>query len=571
MIRQPLIVVMGNVDSGKTSILDTIRQTSIVKSEAGAITQMISSSSISLETIKKVCKDLLKNKNLTIPGLVFIDTPGHAAFSNMRKRGGNLADLAILVININEGIKPQTIECIEILKKYKTPFIIALNKLDLITGYRSNPQLLVLQNIQNQAENVKQSIDKKLYELVGELYKNEINAERFDRVDDYTKQIAMVPCSAETREGIPELLMVLIGLAQKFLEQQLETDLNKPAKGTVLEVKEEKGLGLTIDAIIYDGKIKVNDQIVVGGLEKPIVTKVRNLFLPDKGKLQPKKEIVAAAGVKINALDVQEVIAGMPLMVANENLEEAKEKIQEEVEEVIIKTDEEGIVVKADSLGSLEAIVGMLKEAEFKIKKASVGPINKKDIADASSDENKLNRVIIGFNIKGTNYQTDLKIITHDVIYKIIDDLKAWHEEEKKKDEAKALKDITKPAKVQIIQGCLFRQSNPCVVGVEVLAGTLTQDVSLIKEDGSTGGHLKTIQKDKETVKEAKKGDEVAISIPNITGGRQIKEKDILYVDLTENEFKDLKKFKKLLSPEDIELLKEFAELKRKEKSTWGI
>ena len=143
------MVVLGHVDSGKTSILDKIRGTGVQGREAGGITQAIGASIIPIETIKKICGKLLDSLNikLTLPGLLFIDTPGHAAFVNLRKRGGNLADIAILVININEGLMPQTIESINILKQYKTPFIIAVNKIDLVNGWRSQKEKSLLKSI----------------------------------------------------------------------------------------------------------------------------------------------------------------------------------------------------------------------------------------------------------------------------------------------------------------------------------------------------------------------------------------------------------------------------------------
>ncbi|MBT3985013.1 translation initiation factor IF-2 [archaeon] len=569
MLRQPLIVVMGNVDAGKTQLLDTIRKTAVIKSEAGKITQMISSSMIPLNTIQKICGNLLNGKDITIPGVVFIDTPGHAAFSNMRRRGGNLADIAILVININEGVKPQTIECIEILKKYQTPFVIALNKLDIVPGWKKK-EGNVLQEIESQGADVKQNIEKKLYEIVGKVFEHGFQAERFDRVDDYTKTIAMVPCSAKTTEGIPTLLMVLMGLSQKFLEEKLKTEENLPGKATVLEVKEEKGIGTTLDLILYEGIIKVNDQIVVAGLHEPIISKVKGIFLPDeKGKYKGVKEVKAASGIKISAPGTKEAIAGMPVEVVKGDPEETKERIQEEIGEVLIETDEEGIVVKADSLGSLEAVLGMLKDKEIDIKKASVGKVTKKDIADATSSEDELNKVILCFNVTGES--NEVRIIEHNVIYQLIEDLEKYREEKRKELEAKELENLTKPAKVKVLRGCMFRQSNPCVLGVEVLLGNITPDVDLIKPDGSKAGHVKSVQLENETVKKAEKGKQVAISLPDITGGRQVKEEDILIVDVSEQEFKKLKVLKKYLTEDEILILKEIAEIKRKEKNTWGI
>lgn len=574
-IRSPICTVVGHVDHGKSSILDKIRGTCIVASEAGGITQCISSTLVPLSIIQNICGGLLKKLNLkfTIPGILFIDTPGHAAFTNLRKRGGNLADIAILVIDINEGIMPQTIECIEILKQYKTPFVIALNKIDLIPGWRENKETLLLQNIQNQAESVKQQIDNKLYDLVGRLYELKIPSERFDRVEDYTKQVAIIPLSANTGDGLPELLMVITGLAQRYLENSLKIEVAGPAKGTILEVKEEKGLGTTLDVIIYDGTLKQNDQIVIGNLTTPIVTKIRALLHPidlKSSKFKPVKEVHAACGIKISAPDIENVIAGMPLRSVDNNLEQAKEEIQKEIKEVIIETDNEGVVIKADTLGSLEALIGLLKAKSIKIKKASVGDISKKDMAEATAEKEPLNKVILGFNVKKIETQ-EVKIITHDVIYRIIEDFEKWVEEETKKQEAKELENLVKPCKIHIMSGYVFRQNNPAVVGVEVLGGTLYNDTPLMKINGDKASAVKSMQSEGENIDHAEKGKEVAVSIPHLTVGRQIHEEDILYSDLPEEDFIKLKKLKKYLSKDEIGVLKEISEIKRKDNPVWGV
>ena len=398
-IRSPLCVVLAHVDHGKTSILDKIRGSAIAASEAGGITQAIGASIIPLATIKKICGKLLETLKMkfTIPGLLFIDTPGHASFTSLRKRGGNLADIAVLVIDINEGVKPQTTESIEIIKQYKTPFVIAANKIDLISGWKSSDESLLV-NINKQSPTIQQLLDKKIYELVGKLSELGFDSERFDRVDDFTKRIAIIPTSARTGEGIPELLMVITGLAQRFLESSLKFDVEKNAKGTILEVKEEKGIGKSIDVIIYDGSLKRNDTIVIGTLAEPIVTKVKGLFEPmplkemrdKKSKFKPVNEAHASTGVKILATDIDEVLSGMPIRsCASDEIENVKKEIKEEVEEVLIQTDKEGIVVKADSLGSLEALARLLKEKGIQISKVSVGNITKKDISDAEANYEK--------------------------------------------------------------------------------------------------------------------------------------------------------------------------------------
>ncbi len=567
MLRQPIVSLLGNIDSGKSSIIEKVKGISITKSEAGGITQTIASFNVPIEIIQKICGNLLSTKNISLPGLVFIDLPGHAAFSNLRKRGGTLADIAIVVIDINEGILPQTLESIEILQEAKTPFIVALNKIDLINAWQKKSNSLI-QNIKSQPESVQQSLDNKIYELVGKFYELGFNAERYDRVEDFTKTIALIPCSARSEEGLPELLMMLVGLAQKFLENSLETDTESPGQGTILEVKEEKGLGKTINAIIYNGKIKVNDQIVIGSLTAPIVTKIKAILVPENKSLKNIKEATAAIGVKILTPSSEDIIPGMPIKVANENLESIKEETQKEVQETTLEIDEEGIITKANSLGSLEALIHLLKEKNIKIKRASIGDITKKDIAEASSESNPLNKVILGFMVKNP-MQTEIKVITNEVIYKLIEDLEAWKEEKSLELEKESLKDIIRPCKFKILSGCIFRVNNPAIVGVEILGGILKPNTPIMKDKYLTD--IKGIQLEGKNIEQAEKGKQVAISMPNITAGRQINEEDILYTDLKESDFRTLKKLKKYLNSDEIEILKEISEIKRKENPMWEV
>ncbi len=570
-LRSPICVVVGHIDHGKSSILDRIRDTNVIAGEAGGITQTISFTNLSLKRVRQVCGSLLDalKINLTIPGMLFLDTPGHAAFNNLRKRGGNLADIAVLVIDISKGIEEQTIESINILKEYKTPFIIAANKIDLLPGWQKKDDFLI-KNINLQAERGRQDLDNKIYDLVGKLSGLGFNSERFDRVDDYTKNIAIVPVSAKSGEGIPELLMVISGLAQKYLENNLITIKESSGKGTILDVKEEKA-GTIIYTIIYDGTIRKNDQIVIGGINNPIITKIKAIFSSDERfKFKEEKEISAAAGIKILASNVKEVISGMPLIVANKDLEKAKEEVQKEIEEVLIQTDGQGIVVKADTLGSLEALTILLKKSNITIKKASIGNISKKDVSDALAEENELFKVILGFNVK-TIETSDVKIITNEVIYRLIEDYENWKKKKLEEQEAKELENVVRPCKVQILPGCIFRQSNPAVVGVVVLGGLVKNDTPLIKLNGDKVSQVKSMQLEGKNIEKAEKNKEIAIALPGSVVGRHIRERDILISDLNEEAFMKLKKLKKYLNRDEIELLKEIAVIKRKKDPLWGI
>ena len=270
-IRQPIVTICGHVDHGKTSILDKFRGTFVQEGEAGGITQKISFTRYPIEQLKKACPLIEKSGiKLDIPGLLFIDTPGHAAFSNLRKRGGGLADLAVLVVAIKEGIKPQTAEVLQILRANKTPFLIALNKIDGLSGWKR--QESIRKSIESQAANVRQEFDTALLTFQGSLQEHGFESALFDELTDFTKQVALVPCSAKTGEGISELLFVLSGLCQKFLKKRLE--ISDKTRGIILEVKKDKTME-HVESILYDGTLEEGDEIAIASFGEPIVGKIR--------------------------------------------------------------------------------------------------------------------------------------------------------------------------------------------------------------------------------------------------------------------------------------------------------
>lgn len=596
-LRFPIVSVLGHVDHGKTSLLDKIRKTRVTKREAGGITQHIGASEIPIEIINKISGNLLNilNAKITIPGLLVIDTPGHEAFTSLRKRGGALADIAILVVDINEGFKPQTIEAINILKQCKTPFVVAANKVDLIPGWNSVEGPFVLNfNEKNQHPNALTEFEIRLYEnVIKPLNEMGFEADLFMRVKDIAKTVNIIPVSAITGEGIPDLLVMIAGLAQKFLEQTLSLNVEGYAKGTVLEVKEEKGLGKTIDAIIYDGIAKRGDYIVIGNPNGVLVSKIKALLKPKpldemrdpKDKFKPVKEVVASAGVKISAPELEHVIAGSPLRIVPKNkVDEAKEEILKEVEEVAIETDEEGIIIKADTMGSLEALANELRKNNVKIKKAEVGDVSKKDVIEASSyaQSNPLNGAIISFNTKilpdaKTEIEkTGVKIFEGNIIYKLVEDYDEWLKEMNEKMKSDELSKLTKPAIIKILPNCIFRQKNPAICGVEVIYGTLKIGSPLMTEDGKKLGYVKEIKNQKqENIKEAKVGMQVPISIEgNIVLGRNAKENDILYVEVPEHEVRKLyHEYKEELRGDEREALSRYMELKQKLEGNifWGM
>jgi len=583
-LRTPIVCVMGHVDHGKTSLLDKIRGTSITEGEAGAITQHIGATEVPLDVINKVCGNQIKDK-FKLPGLLFIDTPGHHAFTTLRSRGGALADMAVVIVDVNEGFQPQTIEAVNILKKYKTPFVIAANKIDRLHGWDQNPGSPFLASYKKQPEHIRSILDMKLYELVGELYDHGFSSDRYDRIRDFQSTIAVIPISAKTGEGLPDILTVLLGLAQKFLETNLEYNTTGPGVGVVLEVKEERGLGMTLDAILHEGEIKVGDMVAVGTLDKPIITKIRALLKPrplseisKEEKFKQVKHITAAAGLKISAPGLDEAIAGAPIRVVNkENADAISDEIRSEIDQTRIETDNVGIIIRADTIGSLEAMVNEFKSAEVPIRKADIGNISRRDIVEASAIENPLYSVVIGFNVEilpdalDELQKTDVKLFISDIIYRLVEDFEEHVDNLKALTEKQRSEAIIRPGKFRILPNHTFRQSKPAVVGVEVEGGVIKKKLNVMNEAGNRIGVIKVIQDKSENVDEAKFGAQVAISIDGPVVGRNIKEGELLYIDIPEKHAKIVEQeLIDSLAPDELKTLEVFMKIKREGNAFWG-
>ena len=659
-IRQPIVTVCGHVDHGKTSILDALRNTSIQETEKGGITQKISFTSYPAEQLKKACP-LIESSGikLDIPGFLFIDTPGHAAFTNLRKRGGGLADLAVLVIDINEGIKLQTAEVIQILKHNKTPFLIALNKIDNISGWRTpsrdeitksnlkNPsggesrtpsrdeitksnlkssserfdfgqksdlitegkarvggesrtpdkEIPLKENIESQAMNIQNTFNERYMTLIGSLNSYGFDSDLYYNITDFTKKIALVPCSARTQQGIPELTMMLCGLSQKYLVDKLK--LGENAKGVVLEIKKEKS-GNYAEAILYDGQLKKSDEIAFANLEgKIIIAKIRILeeIEPLSAKFKPKEIVHASTGLRIQLVgqkgassgEKEEIFSGMPFEIYKNNLQELKEKFKEQIFESINSLlEKQGIIVKADSLGSLEALLFLLKQNKIPVLKAGIGSIKKTDIASAKAnlEINELDAVILGFNVlidedakfliqeqkdpKGISSGGKIKILTNEVIYKLIDDAIEFRKQKAKEIEKRRLMELASLFKIKILNQFVFRNTHPAIFGIRVESGKIKKGLNLIDETGDKIGRLKNLQHENKPIDEATEGMEIAVSVPGINFERVLSKKNFLYSDISESQFKTFKKNKDLLSSNELKTLEEISRIKREKNSEWG-
>ncbi|MFP3312535.1 MAG: translation initiation factor IF-2 [Acidilobus sp.] len=585
-LRQPIVVVLGHVDHGKTSLLDKIRSTAVAAKEAGGITQHIGASVVPADVIEKLAEPLKKiiPVKLTIPGLLFIDTPGHELFSNLRRRGGSVADFAILVVDVTKGFQNQTYESLDLLKSRKVPFLVAANKIDRIPGWVSYPDEPFVLSYEKQSEDVKRNLEEAIYGKIAlSLSEQGFSADLFTRIRDFTRTVAIVPVSAKTGEGIPDLLAVLAGLTQQYLKKRL-IYAEGPAKGSVLEVKEIPGLGTAVDAIIYDGVIKEGDIIVLNGKNGPIITTVRSLLMPAplsdmraKGvKFISVPEVQAAAGIRISAAGLDDALAGSSLYVATsyEEAKEIAEKLKGEVKELIFKGENLGVIVKADTLGTIEALLEALRRLNIPVRLADVGNVTKNDVLEASltAKTDRSLGVILAFNVKvlpeaeEEALRSGVKIFQDNIIYHLLDQYTEWREKLKEEEIMSQLNQLVRPGKFMVLPGFVFRRSDPAIVGIEVLGGVLRPGYPLLSAKGREVGRILAIKDNDKSLDIVRTGSKVAISIEGkIMVGRHIEEGDIIYTDVpADHATKLLTNFRKFISDDEVLVLKEIAELKKK-------
>ena len=587
-LRTPIVAVLGHVDHGKTSLLDKIRGSAVSEGESGAITQHIGATAVPLETISTMAGELVDPDDFDLPGLLFIDTPGHHSFSTLRARGGALADIAILVVDVNDGFQPQTEEAIDIIQRTGTPFVVAANKVDTIPGWNPKEGTPIKASYDSQSDRVRSTLDEGLYDIIGDLSSAGFSADLYWRVQEFQRNIGVVPVSAMTGEGVSDLLAVLMGLSQRYMREEMEVDVSGAGVGTVLEVKDERGFGATIDAVVYDGVIREGDTIVVGGMDEPIVTEIRALLQPrplaeirTEDRFERVDSVEAAAGVKIAAPELDDAMAGAPVMVVRDRpVEEVIGEVRAELAELEVETEEDGVVVKADTLGSLEAMADALREAEIPILRAEVGDVAPRDIAVAGTANEATYRAILGFNVdvlgnaEDELEESDVEVFVDDVIYQLVEDYEAFVDERERAQQETILEKIVRPCRFRILEDHVFRQSDPAVVGVEVLSGTLQNNRHVVAFENNGPrrvGQLSGIQEQGEDISEARAGTRVSVAIDGPTVGRQIDEGDELWTELPEKHAKILEQeLGNEIPADELEALQGYLDKQRSRDPFWG-
>lgn len=585
------MAVLGHVDSGKTSLLDKIRGTGVQGREAGGITQHIGASFLPTDTIKEMCGRLyerLSKSEHEVPGLLVIDTPGHEVFTNLRTRGGSAADIAILVVDTNRGFQPQTNESLKILQSRKVPFVIALNKIDMISGWRKTDTPYITEAIKQQDQFVQTTLDEQIYNVVGTLSILGFQSEAFYRVKDFGKEVAIVPVSARAGTGIPELLAVLVGLTQQYMQKRLDQG-EKENRGIVLEVNDEVGLGTTANMILIDGQMKKGDSVIVAKRDSVIVTKPKAILLPKpldemrdpRDKFKPVDSVAAAAGVKIASQDLEGVLPGSTVYVTSDpaKIDEFTRIIESEMKSVFVDTQTNGVILKCDTIGSLEALTEMLRRQQVPVAKADIGPVTRRDVLEAQviKENDRHLGVVLAFNVKvfadaqEEAESSHVKIFSDQVIYSLINNYTAWVDEDTANEENAVFSEITPICKFTFLKGYIFRNSNPAVFGIRVDVGSVRQKMTIMNKDGKKIGTIHQLQDGKKSIVSATQGQEVACSIQDVMIGRQIVEEDVFYSLPSSSEAKKLlERFLHKLSPEQQQVLNEIVEIQRRRDAAYG-
>jgi translation initiation factor 5B len=505
-LRSPICCILGHVDTGKTKLLDKIRQTNVQEGEAGGITQQIGATYFPVEALEKKTAVVNKDKDFVfnVPGLLVIDTPGHESFTNLRSRGSSLCNIAILVIDIMHGLEPQTIESMRLLRDKRTPFIVALNKIDRLFGWKKidNNGFVDSFNLQKQA--VQSEFEERWTFVRTQLQEQGFNSELFHKNKNMSKYVSVCPTSAHTGEGIPDMIKLIVKLTQERLTNNLM--YLSEVECTVLEVKVIEGLGTTIDVILNNGVLHEGDRIVLCGNPEPIVTNIRALLTPAemkelrvKSQYVHNKEVKAAMGIKISADGLDTAIAGSRLLVVgpNDDEEDLMDEVMGDLAHLLSKVSKtgRGVSVQASTLGSLEALLEFLRVSKIPVSTISIGPVFRKDVlrAGVMLEKAKEYAVMLCFDVKvdkeAKAYADEIgvKIFEADIIYHLFDKFTAHMKqlEEQRKEESKMLAVfpcVLKPVAV-------FNKKDPIVIGLDVIDGNLkiTTPICAIKKNGATG------------------------------------------------------------------------------------
>jgi translation initiation factor 5B len=564
--RRPVVSVLGHVDHGKTALLDGIRESDIRNYEPGGITQHVEVTNVPSEVIKSFIGESYK---ISVPGFVMIDTPGHGAFSVSRRRGGEFADIAVLVIDITNGVQPQTEESLEILRDNKTPFVVALNKIDKLPGWNGS--------VRDSTDKFKSELRERAYEITGELHNFGFSSDLYDNIGDFSDTVAMVPVSAQNMYGVDTVCSMIVGLTQEFLSGQLEVKEDDDVSGVVLDLTNHQGFGTVVDVLLYEGKICEGDKLFVENSSSK--RKVRSILTPQNmgnsrrssGSFRKTGSITAATFARL-ALDNTENVQTGDIMSSKE------QKTSSDVEDSI-EYDDKGVFVCAETTGSLAAIVEHMREENYKVYDGKVGQISKFDVTKVASMQKGYHQVVIGFGADATESAKEfadgegVKVVTGNVIHQLVDDYEEIYKSERF-DDIKSYQNLELPARIKVLDEYIINRSNPAIVGVEVIEGCLEVGSRLtigLEEYDNIIGIVKRIEIDGDTRKSIDSGQRASLSIGGCTVGRDFETDDVLLSKISEKSARYItKKFDHKASEDVLNLTEEIKDSQQEWYPFWG-
>lgn len=512
--RKPIISVLGHVDHGKTELLDTINKKHT--NEHGNITQKVNVTDMPRDTIERYIDN---KENIKIPGLIWVDTPGHGSFTHSRKKGSQFADLAVLVIDITSGLQPQTEEALNILKESQTPFIVALNKIDKLPRWNGS-----LCDINDKFES---ELKNSAYEIAGSLHNFGFDANLHTEVSDFSKTISLVPISALKDEGIGNLCEIIVGLSQEYLNTQISNN-NKEINANILDIREEKGYGKIVDIILYSGEISVGDVVFINNHKGNFKTTVNKILKNNNGDINEKNKL-SSADIGSVLLDSNSELTSSSTITS----EPSEIDVSRQIDSI---TNECGIVVSTNSVDSLIPIIEEFQKNDYKVNSGSIGKITKYDVIEASTMNDEHNKCVVGFNVKPTNNalnfaQTeDVKLIYDSVIHNIVDEYNKYYKRIQNKNSISIENEIL-PCEIEILPDLIFNKGEPAIFGVKIARGVLKKNSEIRnKSDNRVVGKVKNIKHQNNDVDTVESGKKCSIEIEGCKFGRDISEDQELLV-----------------------------------------
>ena len=576
-LKAPICSFMGHVDAGKTSLMDIIRNTNLQSNEAGGITQSIGSSFVDIEDIVETT-NVINGKfevKPEIPGLIIIDTPGHEAFNSLRERGSSLCDIAVLVVDMIDGVKPQTIESIKLLREKKVPFVIAATKLDRVYNYKTTDEISLRKAFKKQTKDVVSMIESSLYDMQYDLEKEDIKAQFYFKNKNPQKIYSIVPISSKTKEGLADLLSLIVYISQNWMNKKIV--YNEEVDASIMECVQDKKHGWVLDVILKNGTIKIGDEFGVSGKGGERVVKVRKLLVKNKKKFDEVESIRASSGVRILGSNCDNCFSGTklhPLELGG--LELAKK----EVESIWDKMPMEkvGVCIQAPTISNLDALHQLLTKEKVPIMSINLRTLNEKDLDKLliKIDEVKdleFKCLLYFGKVDNKEKETYTKLckdrgihfINSEIVYGLIEEYLNFKKDclENRQKEQIAEGNAVYPCKLRILKDHVYMKggNKELLLGVKVRAGRLRIGSPLyvvVSEHKNKGkiinmkterefelGKVTSIQKNNEDKDLANLHDEVCIRIDNpneLSYDRHFDHKDEIISRLTRESIDILKK-----------------------------